>query len=87
MNVFKSLKQIPTSSPGWCGSVPVCEPKGHQFDSQSTAHAWVAGQVPSRGYERGNHTLMFHSLSFSLPLLSKNKYTKSLKKKPTCKFI
>ena len=31
------------------------------------AHAWVAGQVPSRGRTRGNHTLMFVSLSFSLP--------------------
>ena len=31
------------------------------------AHAWVVGQVPSRGYMRGNHTLMFLFLSFSLP--------------------
>ena len=31
------------------------------------AHAWVVGQVPSRGHMRGNHTLMFLSLSFSLP--------------------
>ena len=31
------------------------------------AHAWVAGQVPSGGYVRGNHTLIFPSLSFSLP--------------------
>ena len=38
-----------------------------------TVHAWVAGQVPSRGHARGNHTLMFLSLSFSLPSpLSKN---------------
>ena len=37
------------------------------------AHAWVVGQVPSRGRARGNHTLMFLSLSFSLPPLSKNK--------------
>ena len=38
------------------------------------AHAWVAGLVPSWGRERGNHTLMFLSLSFSLPSpLSKNK--------------
>ena len=29
------------------------------------AHAWVAGQVPSRGHMRGNHTLVF--LSFFLP--------------------
>ena len=33
------------------------------------AHAWVEGQVPSRGQVRGNHTLMFLSLSF--PLLEK----------------
>ena len=38
------------------------------------AHAWVVGQVPSRGHARGNHTLMFLSFSFSLPPpLSKNK--------------
>ena len=38
------------------------------------AHAWGAGQVPSRGHARGNHTLMFLSLFFSLSsLLSKNK--------------
>ena len=38
------------------------------------AHAWVASQVPSMGHVRGNHTLMFLSLSFSLSSpLSKNK--------------
>ena len=31
------------------------------------AHAWVAGQVPSRGHVRGSHTFIFLSLSFSLP--------------------
>ena len=31
------------------------------------AHGWVAGQVPSRGRVRGNRTLMFLSLFFSLP--------------------
>ena len=36
------------------------------------AHAWVADQVSSRGRVRGSHTVMFLSLSFSLPL-SKNK--------------
>ena len=32
------------------------------------AHVWVAGQVPSGGWEehmRGNHTLMFLSIYFS----------------------
>ena len=38
------------------------------------AHAWIAGQVPSWGHMRSNHTLMFLSLSFSHPFpLSKNK--------------
>ena len=38
------------------------------------AHAWAVGQVPSVGSMRGNHTLMFLSLSFSLlSPLSKNK--------------
>ena len=46
------------------------------------AHSWVAGQVPRRGRMKGNHTLMFLSLSFSLPSpLSANKYIKSLKNK------
>ena len=31
------------------------------------AQSWVVGQVPSRGYMRGNHTLLFLSLAFSLP--------------------
>ena len=56
--------------PDWCGSVDWaldCEPKGCQFDSR----AWVAGQVPlprprSRELSRGNHTLMFLSLSSPL---------------------
>ena len=35
--------------------------------------AWIAGQVPGQGHTRGNCTLMFLSLSFSLPYpLSKN---------------
>ena len=38
------------------------------------AHAWVAGLVPSGGHVKGNHTLIFLSLSFSFPSpLSKNK--------------
>ena len=31
------------------------------------AHAWVVGQVPSWRHMKGNHTLMFLSLFFSLP--------------------
>ena len=65
------------SSPGWHGSVdwaPAWEPKGHRFNSQSGHMPGLQGQVPSRGRPRGNHTLMFLSLSFSLPsALFKNK--------------
>ena len=51
-----------------------CRPanKGWRVRFPLRAHAWVAGQVFSRGRVRDNHTLMF--LSFSLPSpLSKNK--------------
>ena len=38
------------------------------------AHVWVVGQIPSKGHVGDHHTLMFLSLSFSLPsFLSKNK--------------
>ena len=60
---------------GW---VLACKSKGCQFDSQSRAHAWVVGLVPSRGCARGNHTLMFLSLS-PFPSL-KNKIFKGGKK-------
>ena len=30
-------------------------------------HAYIVGQVPSRGHARGNQTLVFLYLSFSLP--------------------
>ena len=42
--------------------------KGSLVQFPFKAHAWVVGQVPNRGHVRGNHTLMFLSLSFSLPL-------------------
>ena len=45
------------------------------------AHAWVVGQIPSREHMRGNHTLMFLSLSFSLP--SPLKVNKILENKET----
>ena len=48
--------------------------KGLQIRFPVRAHVWVAGQVPSEGCARGNHTLTFLSLSFSLHFpLSKNK--------------
>ena len=40
---------------------------GQRVQFPVRAHAWVAGQVPSGGHMRSNHTLMFLSLSFSFP--------------------
>ena len=45
------------------------------------AHAGVVGQVPSSGYMRGNHTMMFLSLSFSLLPFSLKQINKILKNK------
>ena len=48
--------------------------KGLQVPFPVRAQALVSSQVPSRGHMRGNHTLMFLSLSFSFPYpRSKNK--------------
>ena len=58
-----------------------CQPANQRVASSILrAHAWVVGQVPSRGQAKGNHTLIFLSLSFSRPSpLSKNKINKILK--------
>ena len=45
--------------------------KGSPVRFPVRTHAWVVGQVPSWGRSRGNHTLMFLSLSPSLPLSKK----------------
>ena len=64
-------------SPGWRGSVDwalVWEPKGHWFDSQSGHMPGLQAKSSVWELMRGNHTLMFLSLSFSLlSPLSKNK--------------
>ena len=57
------------------------KPKGHWLDSQWGARAWVAGQVPSRGCVRDNHTLMFLSLSFFPPSPLWKSINQSFKKK------
>ena len=69
-------------SPGCCGSedsVLVCETKGCWFDSQSGHMPGLQARSPMGGAQEAtdqcfSHTLMFLSLSFSLPPpLSKNK--------------
>ena len=59
----------------WLSGLSVgLQTKGSPVRFPVRAHAWVAGLVPSWGHMRGNHTLMFLSLSFSFPApLSKNK--------------
>ena len=47
----------------------------------------VVGQIPSRGHARGTHTLMFLSLSFSLPLWLKVNKRNILFKKDFIYFI
>ena len=63
------------------GVIP--QTKGSQVQFPVRAHAWVVGQVPSRGHVRGNYTLMF--LSLSLPpfpsLKKKNKTTMNRNRK------
>ena len=49
----------------WIEHWPVSQRSPVQFPLR--AHAWVAGQVPTQGHMRGTLTLMFLSLSFSLP--------------------
>ena len=56
----------------WIEHHPATKGSGVGFPIR--AHAWVLGQVPSGGRMRGNHTLMFLYLSFSLlSPLSKNR--------------
>ena len=61
--------------PGGCSSVdwvPACKPKGHQFDSQSGHMPGLLARSPAGDMWEVtdwsmSHTLMFLSLSFSLP--------------------
>ena len=64
------LKQNQTGVAQWIECQPTNQRIVVRFPVR--AHTWVAGQDPSRGCVRGNHTLMFLSLSFSsLPLFLK----------------
>ena len=61
--------------PGWCSSVDWAQAVNQRVASPVQfpvrAHAWVVGQIPSRGCMRGNHTLMFLPVTlFLLPLPS-----------------
>ena len=67
----KKLKIALAGVAQWSERRPANQRVAVQFPVR--AHVWVAGQVPSRGRMRGNHTLMFLSLSPSLPFRSKTK--------------
>ena len=59
------------SSPCWYSTS--LQTKGSLVQVPLGAHGWVVGQVSIRRCVKGNHTLMFLSLSFSHPSpLSKN---------------
>ena len=74
----KSLYSVLADVAQWIE--PRLQTKGSLVWFPVRAHAWVVVQVPSGGHMWGNHTLMFLSLSFSLPSPpSKNKYIKSFK--------
>ena len=52
------------------------------------AHAWLAGQVPNRGRVRGNHTLIFLSLSSSFPFsLKRNNILKKIEEENSPSFV
>ena len=71
-NTKKSLKSSLDGVAQWIECR--LQTKGSLVQFPVRAHAWVVGQVPSRGHVRGNHTLIFLSLPFSLPSpFSKNK--------------
>ena len=55
--------------------------KGSWVQFPVMAHTWVAGQVPSRGRVRGNHTSMFLSVFPSLHLSLKINNIFKIKKK------
>ena len=59
------IKKLKTALAGVIECWPVKQWVASSIPSQGTCLG--AGQVPSRGCVRGNHTLMFLSLSFSLP--------------------
>ena len=70
--VYYSEKDIKTSTEqswlvGLSGFSASLRTKGLLVQFPVRAHSWVAGQDPSRGHARGNHTLMFLFLTFSHP--------------------
>ena len=56
----------------WLGWFSGLQTKRSPIQSSVRALDWVAGQVPSRGHARGNHTLRFPSLSPSPSLKIKS---------------
>ena len=70
---IKNIKYVAMAGVAqWIDHWPVNQRVSVQFPVRT--YAWVVGQVPGRECARGNHTLMFLSLSPSLlSPLSKNK--------------
>ena len=72
-----------SSGPDWCGSVVECWPVNQRVTGSIPSLGHMPGlwtRPSSRECERGNHTLMFLSLSSSLPFCVKiNKIFKKIK--------
>ena len=66
--IFKMVHETFSGVAQWIKHGPANQRVASLIPSQGLA--WVLGEVPSRGCSRGNHTLMFLSLSFFFPLLS-----------------
>ena len=65
---FKEYKRSMEPWVVWLSGVSTgLQTKGLLVQFPVRAHAWVVGQVSSRGCSSRNHTLVFLSLSFSLP--------------------
>ena len=89
---FKTNKQKPTLAgvARWIERQPANQRVTGLIPSHGPCLGCGPGLPPSRGRMRGNHILMFLSLSFSIPSrLPKNKYIKILKRTIawTCKCV
>ena len=81
-NLKISDTEIFFSSPGRCGSVPAWEPKGRQFDSHPTAHAWALVLWGGGTWQATIHWRFSPSFSLSPSLKINKVFNKQNSQKP-----